>query len=48
MKLLDQVSKRLRVLHYSFRTEQAYRVWVERYLRFLRRAQEGYHSAAGA
>ena len=40
MKLLDQVSERLRVLHYSFRTEQAYRLWVERYLRFLRRLDD--------
>ena len=36
MKLLDQVSERLRVLHYAYRTEQAYRQWVERYLRFLK------------
>ncbi|MBI1367239.1 MAG: tyrosine-type recombinase/integrase [Planctomycetes bacterium] len=36
MKLLDQLGERLRVLHYSFRTEQAYRKWVERYLRFLK------------
>jgi len=36
MKLLDQVSERLRVMHYAFRTEQAYRQWTRRYLRFLR------------
>lgn len=36
MKLLDQVSERLRVLHYAYRTEQSYRKWVERYLRFLK------------
>lgn len=36
MKLLDQVSERLRVLHYAYKTEQSYRRWVERYLRFLR------------
>lgn len=36
MKLMDQVSDRLRVLHYAYRTEQSYRRWVERYLRFLR------------
>ena len=36
MKLLDQLSERLRVMHYAFRTEQAYRQWVERYLKFLR------------
>ena len=36
MKLLDQLSERLRVMHYAFRTEQAYRQWAERYLKFLR------------
>jgi site-specific recombinase XerD len=36
MKLLEQLSERLRVMHYAFRTEQAYRQWVERYLKFLR------------
>ncbi|MCC6683338.1 MAG: tyrosine-type recombinase/integrase [Phycisphaeraceae bacterium] len=36
MKLLDQISERLRVLHYAFRTEQAYRAWTSRYLRFLK------------
>ena len=36
MKLLDQISERLRVLHYAFRTEQAYRAWTYRYLRFLK------------
>jgi len=30
------VSERLRVMHYAFRTEQAYRQWTRRYLRFLR------------
>lgn len=34
MKLLDQVGERLRVLHDSFGTEQSYRGWVGRYLRF--------------
>ncbi len=37
MKLLDLVGEKLRVLHYSFRTEQAYRTWVVRYLRYHRR-----------
>jgi site-specific recombinase XerD len=41
MKLLDQVSERLRVLHYAFRTEQSYRAWAERYLRFLRATTGG-------
>jgi site-specific recombinase XerD len=36
MKLLNQLSERLRVLHYAFRTEQAYRQWAERYLKFLK------------
>lgn len=36
MNLLDQLSERLRVMHYAFRTEQAYRQWAERYLKFLR------------
>jgi len=36
MKLLDQLSERLRVMHYAFRTEQAYRQWAKRYLKFLR------------
>lgn len=33
-KLLDRVRDRLRVRQYSWRTEQAYVGWVERYLRF--------------
>ena len=37
MKVLDQLSERLRVMHYAFRTEQAYRQWALRYLEFLRR-----------
>ena len=41
MKLLDQVSERLRVLHYAYKTEQSYRRWVERYLRFLREQDAG-------
>jgi integron integrase len=34
MKLLAQVRARLRMKHYSPRTEQAYVYWVERYVRF--------------
>ncbi len=33
-KLLDQVRDKLRVLHYASRTEQAYLMWVERFLRY--------------
>lgn len=31
-KLLDQLRDRIRVKHYSIRTEQAYVQWVKRYL----------------
>lgn len=34
MKLLDQVRHKLRLLHYSIRTEKAYIYWIERYIRF--------------
>jgi len=34
MKLLDQVRRRLRVRHYSARTEEAYVQWIKRYVRF--------------
>jgi hypothetical protein len=33
MKLLDQVRHALRVKHLSYRTEQAYVHWIERYIR---------------
>ena len=33
-KLLDQLSDTLRMLHYSYRTEQAYVDWVRRYILF--------------
>jgi integron integrase len=33
-KLLDQVRHRLRVLHYSLRTEEAYVSWIRRYILF--------------
>ena len=33
-KLLDQLRGRIRVKHYSIRTEQAYVHWVKRYLFF--------------
>lgn len=33
-RLLDQARNRLRVLHYSYRTEQAYLDWIKRYVLF--------------
>ena len=33
-KLLDQLRNRLRLKHYSLRTEQAYLGWVKRYILF--------------
>ena len=33
-KLLDQVRDKLRVKHYSIRTEQAYTGWIKRYILF--------------
>jgi len=33
-RLLDQVRARIRVLHYSLRTEQAYLDWIKRFIRF--------------
>ena len=35
LRLLDQVRARIRVLHYSIRTEQAYVDWIKRYVRFF-------------
>jgi len=33
-KLLDQVRTEIRVRHYSYRTEQAYIMWIKHYIRF--------------
>jgi hypothetical protein len=33
-KLLDQVAAKLRMLHYSKRTEEAYRDWIKRFILF--------------
>ena len=33
-RLLDQVRDRLRVKHYSIRTEQAYLGWIKRFILF--------------
>jgi hypothetical protein len=38
-KLLDQVSDRLRVKHYSIRTEQAYTNWIKRFIVFSKTPQ---------
>ena len=35
-KLLTQVRNKMRVLHYSIRTESAYVDWIVRFLRFHR------------
>jgi len=37
MKLLDQVRNHLRLLHYSYRTEQSYVGWIERFIHFHKR-----------
>jgi hypothetical protein len=34
-KLLDRVRERLRLKHYSLRTEQAYLHWIRRYIVFF-------------
>src|SRR5882672_1362609 len=34
MKLLEQVRQLARAKHFSYRTEQAYAYWIERYIRF--------------
>ena len=33
-RLLDQVSNRIRYLHYSRKTESAYRLWIKRFILF--------------
>ncbi len=37
VKLLDQVRHRLRLLHYSYRTEESYARWIERFIHFHKR-----------
>lgn len=34
VKVLDQLRERIRYLHYSLRTEQAYVNWVRAFIRF--------------
>jgi len=36
-RLLDQVRERLRLKHYSIRTEQAYVDWIKRFILFHRK-----------
>jgi integron integrase len=36
-RLLDQVRTRLRLLHYIYRTEQAYTLWIRQYILFHRK-----------
>lgn len=33
-KLLDQVRNEIRLRHYSYRTEQAYVMWIKHYIHF--------------
>lgn len=35
VRLLDQARGKVRLKHYSIRTEQAYVDWIKRYIRFL-------------
>ena len=46
MKLLDQVRQRLRIKHYSYRTEQCYLRWIERFIRFHKGSEDWRHPAA--
>jgi len=49
VRLLDQVRHILRLKHYSYRTEQCYVAWIERYLRFCKGAGDWRHpSTLGA
>lgn len=43
MKLHDQVRQKLRLLHYSWATEEAYLGWIERFVRFHRRGTAWRH-----
>ena len=35
VKVLDQLRERIRYLHYSIRTEDAYVYWVRSFIRFM-------------
>ncbi len=43
MKLMDQVRQKLRLLHYSWDTEQCYVRWIERYLIFHKHGDNWRH-----
>jgi site-specific recombinase XerD len=47
LKLLDQCREALRFWHYSYRTEQTYLGWIERYVRFCRGGGTEAASSAG-
>ena len=46
MKLLEQVRQALRTRHYSYRTEQCYVAWIEKYSRYHKRPQGWQHPEA--
>lgn len=46
VKLLDQLRDRIRTLHYSIRTEEAYTDWARRYILFHRKRHPGEMGAA--
>lgn len=43
MKLLDSVRAMLRTRHYSYRTEQCYVAWIEKYVRFCKTPEGWQH-----
>lgn len=47
LKLMDQLRERLRTLHYSYRTEQTYVMWIERFLKFSRECAGQWRHPAG-
>lgn len=40
-KLLNQMRNKMRVMHYAWKTEQAYVMWIEVFLRFHRERNRG-------
>ena len=45
-KLLDQVRGKIRLKHYSIRTEQAYADWIRRFILFFDKRHPRYLGAA--
>ena len=45
-RLLDQVRARIRVKHYSYRTEQTYLDWITRYIKYFDKSHPCELSAA--